>query len=137
MFGSESQLYLTFAKKSLRISTVAYPLISLSVITTIFFQAIGKPTQAMFLSMTRQVAVLLPAIILFAYLMGVEGALWSTSASDTVPAVVALSLLFKYRKKYLMERKNINYNRTTVWKQRHWDGWEFDEYIVLTEGCPC
>ena len=36
-----------------------------------------------------------------------------------------------------MERKNINYNRTTVWKQRHWDGWEFDEYIVLTEGCPC
>lgn len=96
MFGSESQLYLTFAKKSLRISTAAYPLISLSVITTIFFQAIGKPTQAMFLSMTRQVAVLLPAIILFAYLMGVEGALWSTSASDTVAAVVALSLLFKY-----------------------------------------
>lgn len=63
LFGSESDLYNDFAVKCFKIFLLACPINGLQMVTGIFFQAIGKPTQATILSLSRQIIFLLPATI--------------------------------------------------------------------------
>lgn len=77
LFGSESDLYNDFAVKCFKIFLLACPINGLQMVTGIFFQAIGKPTQATILSLSRQIIFLLPATILLPITLGVEGVLWA------------------------------------------------------------
>ena len=52
LFGSESDLYNDFAVKCFKIFLLACPINGLQMVTGIFFQAIGKPTQATILSLS-------------------------------------------------------------------------------------
>ncbi len=61
LFGSESELYNEFAVKCFKIFLLACPINGLQMATGIFFQAIGKPTHATILSLSRQIVYLLPA----------------------------------------------------------------------------
>ena len=62
-------------------------------VTGIFFQAIGKPTQATILSLSRQIIFLLPATILLPITLGVEGVLWAGPVADGLAFVIAATLL--------------------------------------------
>ena len=68
-------------------------------VTGIFFQAIGKPTQATILSLTRQIIYLLPATILLPMILGVEGALWAGPFADGLAFITALIMLKIYWKR--------------------------------------
>ena len=85
LFGSESELYNEFAVKCFRIN-------GLQMATGIFFQAIGKPTQATVLSLSRQIVYLLPATLLLPLALGVEGALWAGPLADALSSWRLLSL---------------------------------------------
>lgn len=93
LFGQESDLYMEFAVKSFRIYLLACILIPATTVTAILFQAIGRPTLAAFLSMSRQVIILIPAMLLFGYLFGVEGLLWAGAFADFVSGIIALLIV--------------------------------------------
>ena len=99
LFGSESDLYNQFAVKCFKIFLLACPINGLQMVTGIFFQAIGKPTQATILSLTRQIIYLLPATILLPTILGVEGALWAGPVADGLAFITALIMLKIYWKK--------------------------------------
>lgn len=99
LFGSESDLYNEFAVKCFKIFLLACPINGLQMVTGIFFQAIGKPTQATILSLTRQIIYLLPATILLPTILGVEGALWAGPVADGLAFITALIMLKIYWKK--------------------------------------
>lgn len=99
LFGSESDLYNEFAIKCFKIFLLACPINGLQMVTGIFFQAIGKPTQATILSLTRQIIYLLPATILLPTILGVEGALWAGPVADGLAFITALIMLKIYWKK--------------------------------------
>ncbi|MCD8347984.1 MAG: hypothetical protein LUD16_08580 [Lachnospiraceae bacterium] len=63
LFGSESELYNEFAVKCFRIFLLACPINGCQMVSSVFFQAIGKTTQATALSLTRQIIFLLPATL--------------------------------------------------------------------------
>ena len=99
LFGSESDLYNEFAVKCFKIFLLACPINGLQMVTGIFFQAIGKPTQATILSLTRQIIYLLPATILLPMVLGVEGALWAGPVADGLAFITVLIMLKIYWKK--------------------------------------
>ncbi len=99
LFGSESEMYNEFAVKCFRIFLLACPINGLQMATGIFFQAIGKPTQATVLSLSRQIVYLLPATILLPMALGVEGALWAGPLADVLAFITTLVMLKLYWKK--------------------------------------
>ncbi|MCD8086023.1 MAG: MATE family efflux transporter [Clostridiales bacterium] len=93
LFGSESELYNEFAVKCFRIFLLACPINGCQMVSGVFFQAIGKPTQATALSLTRQIIFLLPATLLLPLALGVEGVLWAGPFADVLAFIVAVILL--------------------------------------------
>lgn len=100
LFGSESELYNEFAVKCFRIFLLACPINGLQMATGIFFQAIGKPTQATVLSLSRQIVYLLPATLLLPMSLGVEGALWAGPLADVLAFITTLVMLKLYWEKF-------------------------------------
>lgn len=92
IFGEESDAYFRFAERYLRIYMFCTFLNGIQPITSTFFTSIGKASRGIFLSLTRQIICLLPLIIIFPMLMGIDGVMYAGPVADTVAAI--LSLLF-------------------------------------------
>lgn len=103
LFGKESELYNEFAVMSIRVFLLLCPFIGVGGVTGIFFQAIGKPVQSAFITLVRQILVLLPAILILSYFIGVEGVLWAGPVGDGVSAVVSAIVAVVYWKKIFPE----------------------------------
>lgn len=90
LFGQESDLYMEFAVKCFRTYLGGCFLIPAGAVTGILFQAIGKTVHAAVLSLSRQVIILIPAVLIFGMLGGVEGILWSGAVSDCLSGIISL-----------------------------------------------
>lgn len=99
IFGQESELYMEFAVKCFRIYLCACFMIPGGMVIGIFFQGIGKPAPSMFLSLSRQIIFLIPAMVLLGSCFGVEGLLWSGPVSDTLSGILSLIIAKVYWKK--------------------------------------
>ncbi len=87
-FTSDPAL-LQAGSRGLRIFCCAFVAIGMPIVTTTYFQSVGRPALAILLSLLRQVLVLLPLIILFPHLWGLT-AIWAAApVSDTVALIVA------------------------------------------------
>lgn len=92
IFGSEDALYNEFAQKSFRIFLMLCLLTGFQIVTGIFFQAIGKPVHATVISLSRQILIMVPAMLILPPIIGVEGILWAGPASDSIGFLIALIL---------------------------------------------
>ncbi len=53
-----------------------------------FFQAVGRSTSAMILTLTRQVILLIPAILNFSRIWGLQGILYAAPFADALSALI-------------------------------------------------
>jgi putative MATE family efflux protein len=67
---------------AMRICTVMLPLVGFQVVSTSYFQAVGKSKQAMVLMLSRQVIVLLPAVLILPHFFGLDGVWVSLPVAD-------------------------------------------------------
>jgi putative MATE family efflux protein len=88
MFNSDNMELRAAGVLGLRIYTAVLPVIGFQIIASTYFQAIGKAKLATFLSMLRQMIVLLPLILILPKFWGVEGVWIANPISDLVAAVV-------------------------------------------------
>ncbi|MBU4438928.1 MAG: MATE family efflux transporter [Acetobacterium sp.] len=93
IFGTESELYTTFAIMCFRVFLLFSIFSAFQMCTGIFFQAIGKPVEATILSMSRQIIIFIPATLILPMFMGVEGVLWAGPVSDLLAFILAAILL--------------------------------------------
>ncbi len=70
--------------RGLRLFSCAFTLIGMPIVTITYFQSIGRPALAIFLSLLRQVLLLLPLILLLPRVWGVTGVWLSGPVSDAV-----------------------------------------------------
>ncbi len=98
IFTREDEL-IDIAVTGLRIVLASGPIIGFQMVTSTFFQSIGKPGKAIYLSLTRQVLFLLPCLLIFPSLWGVNGVWMSMPISDTLASINAGYLLFLEYKK--------------------------------------
>ena len=58
------------------------PLIGMQMISTSYFQAVGKPNQATLLGLSRQIIIFIPLLVILPRYFGLEGIWWSAPFSD-------------------------------------------------------
>ena len=87
LFNREADL-LEFGSYALVRWFMCLPVIGVQIICSNFFQAIGRPRSAMFLTLTRQIIFLIPAIIVFPKIGGLNGLLHSAPFADLFSAIV-------------------------------------------------
>jgi Na+-driven multidrug efflux pump len=61
-------------------------------VTANFFSSIGKATRGLFISLTRQILFLLPLVLAFAHLWGIDGVMFAGPLADF--AAASLAVLF-------------------------------------------
>ena len=71
-----------------------------------FFTSIGKAKLGIFTSLTRQVMFLIPLILIFPLLFGINGVMYAGPIADLAAAVVAISFAVRELKKMKNENKN-------------------------------
>ncbi len=68
----------------LKIACLMFPIIGVQIVSSIYFQAIGKPKITMFLSLSRQIIFLIPLVIILGKLYGELGIWIAMPLSDLI-----------------------------------------------------
>jgi len=79
--------------KALRIVTLMLPLVGYQIVVTNFFQCIGMAGKSIFLSLTRQFLMLLPALFILPNMFGIDGVWYSLPTADFL-ATALTAILF-------------------------------------------
>ena len=77
---------------TMRAAATGFTFIAPGMLTSNYFQSIGKAALAMFFSLTRQVFFLLPVLIAMPRMIGFNGIWWSGPISDTLGGVLAIAM---------------------------------------------
>ena len=88
LFTSDAELIRQSAN-AIRIVMMMYPIIGYQMVTTNFFQCIGKVKVSIFLSLSRQLIVLIPMLGILPLFFGLDGVWASLPVSDTVACLIA------------------------------------------------
>ena len=90
---TDDVIILTIGAQALRIITLFMPLVSIQMIGSGYFQAVGKPATALFLSMSRQVLILIPLIFLLSHYFGIKGVWIAFPISDMIASLIVAAFL--------------------------------------------
>ncbi|GAB6665799.1 hypothetical protein BOVMAS25_00260 [Streptococcus uberis] len=93
LFGTGSKLYYQFGIMYLRVFLFFVFVNGIQIASTTFFQAIGKARIGAFLSLMKQVIVLLPLLFILPHFMGVEGVMYAAPISDFFAFISAFYFL--------------------------------------------
>ncbi|MDR3091102.1 MAG: MATE family efflux transporter [Clostridiales bacterium] len=98
LFGKESDLYDEFARRTFRVFLSLVTFTCVTKMTAIFFQAVGQPSKAAAVSLSRDIALFVPLVILLPISMGIEGALWAAPIADAVGIGITAALVTRFFK---------------------------------------
>jgi putative MATE family efflux protein len=98
LFTSDPQLT-RLSVKAIRINMLMFPLVGAQMVITTFFQCIGKVKISIFLSLSRQLIILLPLLLLLPLFFGIDGVWYSLPSSDFLAAVIAAVTMMLFTRK--------------------------------------
>lgn len=109
IFGSGDANYMEFACIAFRTYLMLVICNGIQIPSGIFFQAIGKSVKSAVLSLSRQILFLIPAMVIFGKLWGIDGILYAGPFADGLAFLIASTLL-------ILEVKHLrnNENKETV-----------------------
>ena len=94
LFTKDESL-INLASTAIRMMMMMFPIVGFQIVVTSFFQSIGKAKVSMFLSLSRQLLFLVPALAIFSEIWGLWG-IWSAMPfSDALATVVAAVMMKK------------------------------------------
>ena len=99
IFNREEEL-MAFGVMAIRAWFLLLPFVGFQIIASNFFQAIGRAKTAMFLTLTRQVIILLPAVLIFPQFFGLQGLLYAAPFADII-SVLLTAFFFTQAMKHL------------------------------------
>lgn len=93
LFGRHDAELMSLGVRTMKMVMMFYPIIGLQIVGANFFQAIGKPKKAALLSLSRQVLILMPLLLILPRIWGLTGVFWAFPAADAGATVVTILLL--------------------------------------------
>lgn len=102
VFGEGDALYYDFALRYFHIFLFCTFIVGAQILCAQFFPAIGKGGIGTVVSLSRQVLFLLPLVIVFPLVWGIDGVLWAGPIADGMSGVLALLLVRREMKKWDM-----------------------------------
>ncbi|MDR3309121.1 MAG: MATE family efflux transporter [Tannerella sp.] len=101
-FTSDEEL-ISLSVYGMRITVMFYPLIGAQIVIATFFQSIGLAGKAIFLSLIRQVIVLIPCLLILPQFFDVTGVWISLPASDIAACIVSTVMIMQQIRKFKSE----------------------------------
>ena len=86
--------------RGLKIDMLVFPVVASQAVITNFFQCIGKVRVSIFLSLSRQLILLLPMAYVFPLFFGLDGVWYSMPASDFLAFAFTIPVLWWYLRKF-------------------------------------
>ena len=103
IFSTDAEL-ISLSARGIKLDMLVFFVVGSQAVITNFFQCIGKVNISIFLSLSRQLLVLLPMAYLFPLLWGLDGVWYSMPASDFVSFLMTIVVLMNYMKKIKVVR---------------------------------
>lgn len=97
LFNDDTEL-VDIGVKGIRIYLAMLPLIGFQIVSSNFFQAIGRAKISMVLSMTRQVIFLIPLMIILPRIFGLNGVWFAGATSDLLATIVTFIFIVREMK---------------------------------------
>ena len=101
LFAKDAPELIEAASHGLRISTMCFPVIGVQIVSTAFFQSIGLAHRSIFLSLTRQMIILVPALLILPHFFEIpsDGVWYAMPLSDLLSTILSVILLYLQMKK--------------------------------------
>ncbi len=88
------------ASRGIKLNMLVFYVVAGQAVITNFFQCIGKVKISIFLSLTRQLILLIPMAYILPLFLGLDGVWYSMAASDLGSALMTWPILFAFLKKF-------------------------------------
>lgn len=103
MFGKPTNIpnpedYWQFAELTFRIFLSLVTFTCIIKMTSIFFQAVGKPIHAVVSSLTRDIICFVPLVIILPKNFGIKGILYAAPIADSIAMIVAIIMTMQFIK---------------------------------------
>ncbi|MFC7442368.1 MATE family efflux transporter [Laceyella putida] len=98
---TEDKAFVAFGTHAMGIIMMLLPVLGFQIVGSGYFQAVGKPKQAMFLTLSKQVLFLIPALLVLPLFFKMMGLLVAVPLSDLLATVMTAIWL-------VPELKNLN-----------------------------
>lgn len=102
VFAKDSPQLIKLSAHALSCMVMMFPIVGIQIVSTAFFQSIGYAPKSIFLSLTRQLIFLVPAIFILPHLYvdPLEGLWHAAPVADGLASVLAITLLVLQVKKF-------------------------------------
>ena len=94
IFNNDAELA-SVAIKGVRMYLLMLPIVGINIVATSYFQSVGKAKVSMFVSLLRQVILLIPFTLILPLFLGLDGVWASGACADFLSVVITLILIFK------------------------------------------
>ncbi|SCI88550.1 Multidrug export protein mepA [uncultured Clostridium sp.] len=94
IFNNDAELT-GLAVKGLRIYLLMMPIVGINIVATSYYQSVGKAKMSMFVSLLRQVILLIPFTLILPTFMGLDGVWAAGACADLLSVVITIILIAK------------------------------------------
>ena len=109
VFNATDTVLVAMASRTLRILNIFLPILPLQVMATSFFQAINQPLKAAFLSLSRQVLLVIPLVFILPLFLKLDGVFLAPVVADAIATILAV---------YMLHRFFAKHGLTLFWKKK-------------------
>lgn len=96
---TKDETLMKMAIEGIKINLITLPIVGISILGSVYFQSIGEAKKSMFLSLLRQVIILIPVIIIVPKIYGLKGVWASQPIADFFAMFIVGLFLYKEFKK--------------------------------------
>lgn len=110
LFTTDATL-IAIAREGFRVYAVCFPVVGSQIVIQNFFQSIGKPNISIFFSLTRQLLLLVPFLLILPRHFGIPGVWGSMALSDLLAAVLAIIIacvMIRRLNKYFLDKSPVS-----------------------------
>jgi len=94
LFNNKDTELIAFGTFAIKRFLIFLPIVGFQIVSSNYFQAIGKPAHSALLGLSRQVLILIPALIILPKIFGLNGILSAGPLADAVSSVVTGIFIF-------------------------------------------
>ncbi len=100
VFNATDTALVDMAARTVRILNFLLPILPLQILATSFFQATNQPVKAAFLSLSRQVLLVIPLVLILPLFFKLSGVFYAPVVADLIATILAVYMLHVFFAKH-------------------------------------
>jgi len=109
LFNRDDEALVAMGSHAMRVCLIMLPMVGIQVVGASYFQAVGKPGRALILSLSRQVLILIPALLILPRFFGLDG-VWACIPTADVGSCLLTGIWLLLELRHLDKR-----HASTAW----------------------